>query len=433
MTTPSRQHSPWTWVPSLYYIEGIPYVVVMTISVIMYKRLGIGNTEIALYTSWLYLPWVIKPLWSPVVDVLKTKRFWIVFMQLLLGGAFAGVAFTLPLPNFFQYSLAFFWLMAFCSATNDIASDGFYMLGLNESQQAFFVGIRSTFYRIAMITGQGLIVILAGFMEENLNVSPEKRIVTAWMITIGALSILLILAAIYHYFFLPRPEDQADQTVDSQSIFAEFLATFTSFFKKKHIIPAIAFLLFFRFGEAQLVKIASLFLLDETSQGGLALSTQEIGVIYGTVGIIFLTIGGIIGGILASRQGLKYWLWWMILALNVPNVLYVLLAIFQPSSIWIIGSSVALEQLGYGFGFTAYMLFMIHLAEGNYKTAHFSIATAFMALGMMIPGMFSGALQEYMGYQNFFIWVVLAGVPGFIAAYFIHIRPNFGKKIDSDE
>ncbi|MEL7120847.1 MAG: MFS transporter [Bacteroidota bacterium] len=426
MSKGANKQSPWTWIPSLYFIEGIPYVAVMTIAVIMYKRLGINNTDIALYTSWLYLPWIIKPLWSPIVDVLKTKRFWIYSMQLLLGGAFAGIAFTLPMDNFFQYSLAFFWLMAFCSATNDIASDGFYMLGLSESQQAFFVGIRSTFYRIAMITGQGLVVILAGTLEEKLNMAPDQRITYAWVFTFGSLSVLLLIAAVYHYFMLPDPEKEKD----SDEVFSlqQLLVPFISFFRKPNIVPAIAFLLLYRLGEAQLVKIASLFLLDESAKGGLNLSTQQIGFIYGTIGVLFLTLGGIIGGILASRQGLKYWLWWMMLALNVPNILYALLAFFQPENVYVISGAVALEQLGYGFGFTAYMLFMIYLAEGNYKTAHFSIATAFMALGMMLPGMFSGWLQESVGYFNFFIWVVFAALPGFVAAYFIKIRPDFAKK-----
>jgi MFS transporter, PAT family, beta-lactamase induction signal transducer AmpG len=428
MKKQQHERNPWAWIPSLYFIEGIPYVMVMIVSVVMYKRLGISNSDIALYTSWLYLPWVIKPLWSPIVDIYKTKRFWIVAMQLLLGGAFAGVAFTLPMSNFFQYSLAFFWLMAFCSSTNDIATDGFYMLGLDENKQAYFVGIRSTFYRLAMITGQGLIVIIAGVLEESLDVSPEKRIVTAWMITLGFLSMLLLIAAIYHYFFLPKPDSDQPAINDNHNFLAEFIDTFKTFFQKDNIIAAIAFLLLFRFGEAQLAKIASLFLLDNSAQGGLAITTKQLGLIYGTIGVAFLTLGGIVGGIVASRNGMKYWLWWMMLALNVPNLIYVFLSYFQPQSLWIIGSSVALEQLGYGFGFTAYMLYMIYISEGKYKTAHFSIATAFMALGMMLPGMFSGWLQELIGYKHFFIWVFIAGAPGFIAAYFLKIDPKFGKK-----
>ncbi len=611
----NTKRSPWYWVPSLYYAEGIPYVVVMLVSVIMYKRMGISNTDIALYTSWLYLPWVIKPLWSPVVDILRTKKFWIVTMELIIGAALGSVALTIPLSNFFRVTLAFFWLLAFSSATHDIACDGFYMLGLSKHDQAWFVGIRSTFYRLAMITGQGLLIILAGYLESstglndvsvaiqavspktvvvstvsesddaadgslrilsepatlqipiqllsteqadsvlkaaraenvrngysedpkvlakeerarvqnesslkrglesflrthfgenqnpvqglkkagNLGVvrfhlsgapEPGKEIVVnfgrrsgdknisliegtrfvftdqnwnipalavfqldnklkvpvsadyaatagniplSWSITFIILAVLFIMFFLYHRFTLPSVEEPGE-TAELKSLFSEFFTTFKLFFTKEKVWVSIAFLLLYRLGESQLVKLASPFLLDAQEAGGLGLTTGQVGFVYGTVGILMLTLGGILGGIFASRQGLKYWIWWMALAINLPDAVYIYLSYALPDNFFMVNVAVAIEQFGYGFGFTAYMLYMIAMADGEYKTAHFAIATAFMALGMMIPGMWSGWLQELIGYRHFFVWVVIATIPSFLMLKFIPIDPEFGKKTEN--
>ncbi|MFQ5751740.1 MAG: MFS transporter [bacterium] len=619
-----REKNPWVWVPTLYFAEGIPYVVVMMVSVIMYKRMGISNTEIALYTSWLYLPWVIKPLWSPVVDILKTKRFWIVLMQLLIGAGLGGVALTIPASNFFKFTMAFFWLLAFGSATQDIAIDGFYMLGLSKHQQAWFVGIRSTFYRLAMISGQGLLIILAGYLESisglptktvnvfsnpaiqntayltpaaisvspqdgnlrliitpaELEISPKPRkksevdsivafaniwnkknsfysvgfekqtpakisdepgwwnrilvknletflkkhfvpdekatsrdeltgnvgvlyiylsnippsgkdvvvnfgresgdnsikllagahfiindknwnqpfmaviqldpklqskskaifraragnIPLAWSITFFVLAGLFVVFFLYHKNLLPHPaSDAATVTHNSTNLISEFAKTFVLFFQRKNITAILAFLLLYRFAEAQLVKLYAPFLLDAQEVGGLALTTGQVGFVYGTVGILFLTIGGLLGGFVAARNGLKYWLWWMVLAINLPDGVYVYLSHVQPDNYWLINLSVAVEQFGYGFGFTAYMLYMIYVSEGDHKTAHFAICTGFMALGMMIPGMFSGWLQEIIGYENFFVWVMISVIPAFIATKLIPLDSEFGKKMDENE
>ena len=372
--------------------------------------------------------WVIKPLWSPVVDLLKTKRFWIVFMQLFVGAGLAGVALTIPGSDFFRYTLAFFWLLAFSSATHDIAADGFYMLGLSSHDQAWFVGIRSTFYRIAMITGQGLIVIVAGHLETT-----SQNISYAWSITFFILAALFLIFCIYHYFILPFPAvDVVRGKEESKNFFKEFALTFVSFFKKKKIGVAIGFLLLYRFAEAQLVKIASPFLLDSREIGGLGLSTEEVGFVYGTVGIIALTLGGILGGLLAAKKGLKYWIWWMVLAINIPDLVYVYLSYALPENFLIVNICVAIEQFGYGIGFTAYMLYMIYISEGESKTAHFALTTGFMALGMMIPGMFSGWIQENIGYQHFFVWVCIATIPAFIITKFVDIDPAFGKKTDNN-
>ena len=579
----NKLRNSWSWIPSLYFAEGVPYTVVMLIAVVFYKRMGIGNAEIALYTSWLYLPWVIKPLWSPIVDIFRTKRFWIVSMQLLIGAGLGGVVLSIPLPTFFQFTLGFFWLLAFSSATHDIAADGFYMLSLSKHDQAWWVGIRSTFYRLAIIAGQGGLIIFAGFIEsstglENLDVevrtdpayqriveidneklsalplsgdlrivaepqniemgtgtqsnlvfdslltqvqywnaqrssetrltdafngySPpgteapvgkaellylslsgppgegEEVVVTfglesgdksiklvtdtrlvftadaliqvhpnlktessanfrarsgniplAWTLSFLVLASLFILFFLYHRIVLPRPDADKGMVVDStREFFGNYLKTFAAYFTKERIGLAISFILIYRFGEAQLVKIAPLFMIDTIEAGGLALTTQQYGFIYGTLGAIALTLGGILGGFVAARQGLKFWILWMALAMKLPDVVYVYLSYAQPESFSMVAAMVAVEQFGYGFGFTAYMLYMITVAEGEHKTAHYAICTGFMALGMMIPGMFSGWLQEQIGYESFFIWVLICTIPGLVLIRFLGIDPEFGKK-----
>jgi PAT family beta-lactamase induction signal transducer AmpG len=397
----------------------------MTVSVIMYKRLDISNTDIALYTSWLYLPWVIKPLWSPIVDILKTKRYWIVVMQLVVGAALAGIAFTLPASKFFQYTIAFFWLMAFSSATHDIAADGFYMLGLSKHDQAFFVGIRNTFYRFAMLAGQGPLVILAGEMEKIAGDDNQW----AWSITFFIFAGLFLAFFIWHLIILPHPvSDVKRESKSVKQVVSDFVETFVTFFKKDGIVLSIIFILIFRLGEAQLVKLASPFLLDDPEVGGLGLTTSNIGIVYGTAGMIALTVGGIIGGIVVSRNGLKYWMLPMVFAMNLPNLMYVFLAFVQPQNLWIVTGSVIIEQFGYGFGFTAFMLYMIYVSDGEHKTAHYALCTGFMALGMMLPGMISGWIQEMIGYQYFFIWVMLCTIPGFIIINYLRYDPKFGMK-----
>ncbi len=418
---PPARH-PWQWIPTLYYGQGIPYVVVMTISVILYKRMDISNTEIALYTSWLYLPWVIKPLWSPLVDLFRTKRFWIVVLQLFIGGALASVGLTIPLPDFLPITLALFWLMAFSSATHDIAADGFYLLALKEHQQAAFVGVRSTCYRIAMITGQGGLVYLAGRLEETTGNVP-----LAWSLVFFLLASLFLALVIYHQLVLPFPAN--DRPMPRQGhLLQDFLSTFRAFFGKKGILVILAFLLLYRFAEAQLGKLAAPFLLDAVDRGGLGLTTQQIGIVYGSFGVFALLLGGLLGGLAVSRQGLKFWLWSMVCSVNLPDLLYVFLAWVQPTDLVIITIAIAVEQFGYGFGFTAYLVYMMMVSEGAYKTAHYAICTGFMALGMMLPGMLSGWLQEQLGYANFFIWVSLATIPAFIVTALVDVDPLFGKE-----
>ena len=617
-TAPAARRTPWAWIPSLYFAQGIPYVVVMTMAVILYKRLGISNTDIALYTSWLYLPWVIKPLWSPIVEMFGTKRGWVLTMQLLIGAALGCVALSLPGPAFFKATLGFFWLLAFASATNDIAADGFYMLALDKHQQAWFVGVRSTFYRLAMIAGQGLLIMLAGAIETRtglsaldlqltaapgaaaavfpdpaalarattqpgplrlqaasatltldtatrtsgevkdlllrarqwnqshgftppvegaarsaagaagpswwtravatpltgllrrhfgptglstnradvaggvgaflltLSAAPDKDVVVnvaresgdkglkllegerftfnrtnwnlpmlvvaqldpknsratagvfrasagniplAWAITFYTLGGLFVLLFAYHRFALPRPAGDAPAAPGSRRHpLAEFFGTFGAFFRKPLILRSLAFLLFYRLAEAQVVKIASLFLLDGREAGGLGLSTSAVGFVYGTMGVAALTAGGLLGGFVAARQGLKFWLPFMVCAIHLPNLVFLYLSHALPDNLAVITACVAVEQFGYGFGFAAYMIYMLYIAQGEHQTAHYAICTGFMALGMMIPGMFTGWIQETIGYEHFFVWIMICTIPGFLVTALIRPNPEFGKK-----
>ena len=604
--------SPWSWVPTLYLIQGLPFAVVNAVSVIVYKSLGVSNADIAFYTAWLYLPWVIKPLWSPVVDILRTRRWWIWTMQLVMGAGFAGVGMTLPLPMFFQASLVLFYLVAFASATHDIAADGYYLLATTEKEQAFYVGIRSTFFRVANIFGQGLLVILAGYLQSNtglpkvnleiaaqpgaalvqkatsdqmpvakgelrvlvnfsrIEIAPQPRaksevaallaaakqsnltnqftrvrqqtsaakkadspgwwtrsvsaplagflrkhfgpdakaksdiagnvgivtiqlsqppgkeivvtpafksgdksislaegarlvfddsnwnkpalaviqldpklktatsatfeirsgnIALSWTITFFVLTGLMIVFGIWHKFILPRPaRDQPGEAHNIGAFIKEFFKTFGSFFVKERIGVLLAFLLLYRFGESQLMKMVVPFLLDAREVGGLGLTTGQVGWVYGTMGIIGLTCGGLLGGMMASRHGLKAWLWPMVCIIHLPDAAFIYLAYAQPDSLVLISAAVAMEQFGYGFGFTAYMLYMIYIARGKHQTAHYAICTGFMALGMMLPGMWSGWLQELIGYQHFFVWVILATIPSFIVVLLIPLDKEFGKK-----
>lgn len=626
------KRNPWAWIPTLYFAQGLPYVAVMTISVIMYKRLGISNTDIALYTGWLYLPWVIKPFWSPFVDIIKTKRWWTLTMQWLIAFALAGIAFTIPTSLFFQLTLAIFWLVGFTSATHDIAADGFYMLALSEHEQSLYVGIRSTFYRIATVAGQGLLVIVAGLIETNSGLEPleltvnadpqvewsapdmtaiysaegeldgelqfisptkyvtagtsapanittiiageEKTIpfhqyaalmrdsvkqenerngfvateakviktqkitgssesaftawvkkifgedresyaerdnnfaivglrlnkkpvsgeeiilnVThksgdqsikleqaalstrfvfneanwdktawlfyeidhkiqsatsasfegasgnipmAWLVVFAVLSVFFFIVATYHSWALPHPASDGlnEAGTTAMSIFREFFETFKSFFSKDQVWIAIAFMLLYRLPEAQLVKLINPFLLDPIDKGGLGLTTGQVGIVYGTVGIIGLTIGGIIGGIVAAKGGLKKWLWPMAWSMSLTCLTFVYLSYATAPSLLTINICVFIEQFGYGFGFTAYMLYLIYFSEGKHKTAHYAICTGFMALGMMLPGMAAGWLQETIGYRHFFIWTMICCAATIGVCSFLKIDPSFGRKKD---
>ena len=423
---------PWWWVPSLYFAQGMPYVVVMTVSVVMYKRLGISNADIALYTSWLYLPWVIKPLWSPIVELYATKRRWTVWAEFAVAATLVMVAIALHSTAFFTLTLVAFWAMALVSATHDIACDGFYMLALPQREAAAFVGVRSTFYRLAMITGQGAFVVLAGQIEQRTPDAPR----VAWIVTFAAIAALFATLALWHRSALPRPT--ADHAAGVGSAPGDvrsggappptFATVVLSFFARPRMWAVLLFLMLYRFAEAQLVKLVTPFLLDARADGGLGLTTSQVGVAYGTFGVLALTAGGLLGGYLASRHGLRRMLWIFVAAIHLPDLVFVWLAYAQPASLTLISAAVAIEQFGYGFGFTAYILYMMMISRGTQATAHYAICTGFMALGMMIPGMFAGALQEHLGYPHFFLWVIVSTIPGIVVAALVKIDPDFGKK-----
>ena len=434
--------SPWLWVPTLYFAEGIPYFLVNNISVMMFAKLGVPNGQMALFTSLLYLPWTIKPLWSPFVDIIKTKRWWILTMQALMTAAMVLLTITLPKPDaaliasgetpmgMFTFTLILFIITAFASATHDIAADGFYMLALTQKNQAAFVGIRSTFYRLSSIFGQGVLVAIAGLIETKTGNIPGS-----WRMTLMISAILFAAITLYHTFFVPKPAEdtshlKADTGNKAKEIFKEFGRTFATYFTKPGVLLVIVFMLLYRLPEAFLIKMCMPFLVAARDAGGLGLPTAEVGIVYGTIGVIFLTLGGIIGGVMASRWGLKRSLWPMAACMTLPCLTFVYLSIVQPTNLVAISIAVAIEQFGYGFGFTAYMLYMMYFSEGEFKTAHYAICTAFMALSMMIPGMFAGYIQESLGYVNFF-WMVMVCCIATVAVTILARRkvdPDYGRK-----
>lgn len=404
--TKGKNTRPWSWVPTLYFAEGLPYAIVTTLTVVMYKRMGLSNADLAFYTSLMTIPWVIKPIWSPIVDIFSTKLRWIVAMQALIAVAMGCVAFTLPGPVWLSATVASFMVTAFLSSTHDISADGFYMLALTEKDQSLFVGIRTTFYRVAMLLGQGPLLIFADFLEGYYGHIPS-----AWATLFEILSGCFALLAIYHAWVLPRPTaDVAHRATSLASVWREFGNSFTAFFRKPHILITLLFLLLYKLPEAQLQKLISPFLLDDTSAGGLGLTTAQVGYCYGTLGIIGLLAGGIFGGIVVANGGLRRWIIPMAWTLTASCATMVLLAYIPEPSLLTINICVVIEQLGYGFSTTAYILYCIHISSGRYATSHYAIATAFMSLGMMLPGMAAGAIEQIVGYGPFFIWALLCCV-----------------------
>ncbi len=437
----SKEKSPWLWVSTLYFLQGIPYFLVNNISVVMFTKMGVPNGQMAMFTSLLYLPWLIKPFWSPFVDIFKTKRWWTVTMQILMAIAFILITVTLPYPDagsiaegttpisLFTVTLILFTLTAFASATHDIAADGFYMLALTQKKQAEFVGIRSTFYRLASIFGQGVLVTMAGFVE-----STYENIPLSWTITLLVSAVIMTLLTLYHTFILPKPDSDKSSLGDSKptasAIMVEFGRTFATYFVKPGVVLAIIFMLLYRLPEAFLLKMCMPFLLASKDVGGLGMATKAVGIAYGTIGTIFLTVGGILGGIYASRVGLKKALWLMTIAMTLPCITFVYLAVFVPENLIAITAAIAIEQFGYGFGFTAYMLYMMYFSEGELKTSHYAICTAFMAASMMVPGMFAGYIQEALGYVNFFWLVMGCCIAPVVVAIFAYrkLDPTYGTK-----
>lgn len=405
--------NPWVFVPTLYFAEGLPYIIINIVSVILYKKMGIDNARIAFWTSWLYLPWVIKMFWSPLVDIYSTKRRWILSTQFSMAVCLFSAAYVLNTEGYFFLSLLAFIAGAFVSATHDIATDGFYMLALSKEEQALFVGIRATFYRLAMIFASGLLVYMAGKIEVVTGSIP-----LSWTVVISTAGLVFVLVPLYHAFALPFPAADIKRSPRDATSDVSFLEIFRSYFKQEKIGAIIAFILLYRFAEAMLLKLAPPFLLDPKSAGGLGLSTSQVGLAYGTVGMVCLVVGGILGGWLISRFGLKKCIWPMAIALNFPDLFYVYMSYVQPE-IGLTYVLVAIEQFGYGLGFTAFMVYLMQAARGRYKTSHFAISTGIMALGMMLPGFISGYIQEAVGYRMFFVIVCVLTIPGLLTILFI--------------
>ncbi len=450
MSAKQRNLAPWAWIPTLYFAEGIPYFIVNNISVTMFTKMGVPNGEMALFTSLLYLPWTIKPLWSPFVDIIRTKRWWILAMQLLMSAAFILLTLSIPHPgastiaatstpiSMFTFTLILFIITAFASATHDIAADGFYMLALKPDEQSFFVGIRSTFYRLSSIFGQGVLVYIAGVWEHRTGNIPMS-----WIVTMGITAVIFSAVSLYHIFMLPKPTADAqrlsaDVKDKAGEIISEFGRTFATYFRKSGVWLAIVFMLLYRLPEAFLLKMVNPFLLATPENGGLGLATEDVGIVYGTIGVLFLTIGGIIGGIAASKWGLKKSLWPMAACMTLPCATFVYLSMSHASNLVVISTCVAIEQFGYGFGFTAYMLYMMYFSEGEFTTAHYAICTAFMALSMMIPGMFAGYIQEMFAglfgnvasYEWFFWMVMVCCIATVIVTFFAQrqVDEHYGRK-----
>ena len=457
MSLKATTRNPWAWIPTLYFAQGIPFIFINMVSMVLFTQLGMTPADATLYTGWLYLPWVIKPFWGPLVDIMKTKRWWTVTMQACIAVGLAAIAFTMPLPedsaiqaakasahggfeaSMFSVCLFFYFLTAFCSATHDIASDGFYMIALNTNQQSLFVGIRSTFYRCASVFGQGGLVIIAGFMETQLGSAAQ-----GWYWTVIGCSAFFALVFLYHLFILPYPTSDkavggdAAEKKTAGSIAKEFAGSFVTFFKKKYVILAMLFMLLYRLPEAQVVKLCQVFMLTPVDAGGLGMTQTQVGFAYGVLAIVGLTIGGIIGGICASNGGLRKWIWPMALATSLNCVAYIILSQLQPDYNTVAGMvttwcCIVLEQFAYGFGFTAFMLFMMYFAEGPYKTSHYAICTAFMALGMMLPGMAAGWIFESLcssSYKLFFFWVLACNAATWCVTMLVrpHINPEYGAK-----
>ena len=420
------KRSPWYWIPTVYAAEGLPNIIVTGVSVVILLQMGLTNTQIALYTSWLQLPWIIKPLWSPFVDVFKTKRWWVIAMQMLLGAAFAGVAFTIGTSFWFQCLMFFLFLMGFSSATHDIAADGYYMIELDGHQQSFFVGIRNTVYRLAVIFGNGVLVPVAGIIQK----ASGGKVAFSWSLVFFGLAGLFLAIALYHKFYLPKSPNDQPRELSAKETWKTLGRSFTTYFTKfpaKEIIVALLFLLLFRFPEALLTKMSPTFLLRPAAEGGLGLSSEQYGLAYGTIGVIGLILGGILGGILASRDGVKKWLWPMVLALTLPDLVYVYLSAGHNPGFAVVTACIFIEQFGYGFGFTALTLYMLYFSQGEFKTSHYSICTGITYLGLMLPGMVSGYLADKLGYHQFFIVVMVFCLITFAVTALIKIDPAFGK------
>lgn len=397
------------------------------VSVLMFSDMGVSNAQIAFWTSLIMLPWTLKPLWSPFLEMFKTKKYFVVATQMVTGVAFGLVALSLPLPDFFCYAIAFMGVIAFSGATHDIAGDGVYLTELNATMQAKYIGWQGAFYNLAKILTNGGLVYLAGSLKDSIG------IVHAWMVIMGICAAIMVVLSLYHVRMLPSggaASGDVRTVKDAMHMLWEVIRTF---FQKKYIVWYICFIILYRFAEGYVMKIVPLFLKAGIDQGGLGLPVQEIGIIYGTFGAAAFVLGSILAGYYISAFGLRKTLFSLCCVFNIPFVVYLLLAIYQPSNVWVIGSAIVFEYFGYGFGFVGLTLFMMQqVAPGKHQMAHYAFASGIMNLGVMIPGMMSGYLSDWLGYRNFFIWVLVATIPAFLVTWFVPFTYNNDKKETTD-
>jgi len=417
MTTEgTKDKRPALWVPTLYFAEGLPFVAIATVSTLMYKSMGISDAQIAFFTTLVMWPWTLKPLWGPVLEMFKTKKHFVIATQLIAGVGFGLVALSLSLPAFFTYSLVLFGILAFTGATHDIAADGLYISSLSNAEQGKFVGWQGAFYNIAKVLSGGLFVYIAGLMEQSAGVT------YAWMVVMGGFGLIMLLIGLYHLRVLPSG-GVATQVKSVPEAFGRFWDVVRTFFQKKNIIWGIAFIIFYRFAEGQAIKIVPLFLRATREQGGLGLSTADLGIVYGTFGTVAFLLGSILAGYFTAKMGLRRSLFILCCFFNIPFAVYLVLAFTMPTSLAIVGIAVVFEYFGYGFGFVGLMLYMMQqIAPGKYKMAHYAFATGIMSLGMMIPSMLSGFISDWLGYRDFFVWVMIATIPSFLVSWLVPIR-----------
>jgi len=412
----STKNHPATWVPTLYFSEGLPFVATATVSVLMYKSLGLSDAQIAFFTTLVMWPWTLKPLWGPILEMFKTKKHFVIATQFIGGVSFGLLAMSLPLEGFLQYSLVMFVIIAFNSATHDIAADGVYINTLSQKQQAQYVGWQGAFYNVAKVLSQGALVYIAGKLELTIGITE------AWMVVMALFGGILIIMAFYHTKMLPT--GGASDTVGSLSeAFTRFWEVVKSFFQKKYILWGIAFIILFRSAEGQLTKIVPLFMRATREEGGLGLLTSDIGIAYGIFGAAAFVLGSIAGGYFVAKRGLKNSIFLLCIIFNIPDAVYAYLAFTVPENFAIICTAISMEWFGYGFGFVGIILFMMQqIAPGKYKMAHYAFATAIMNLGFMLPSMVSGYISDYLGYKNFFLWVMFATIPSFLVAWFVPFK-----------
>lgn len=425
----TKQTKPAFWVPSAYFAMGFPFVFIAQASAIMYKNMDISDTQITLWTGLLILPWTLKPLWSPVLEMFKSKKYFVVGSQFITAITFALIALSLPLNGFFTYSIALLGVVAFSGATNDIATDGIYLDVLTSNLQAEYIGWQGASYNIAKIIAAGPLVYLAGMLEEQMGV------VHAWVATMFAFAAVMVVLALYHIKMLPKGNKLRSEVTSLNDGLNTFKDVVKTFFQKKHVYWYIAFIVLYRFAEGFAIKIAPLFSIADVSAGGLGLTTKEYSLIYGTLGAAAFVLGSILGGYYIARRGLKRSRMFLVTCFNLPFAVYAYFAFAQPESFYIIGTGVVLEYFGYGFGFVGLMLFMMQqVAPGKYKMAHYAFATGIMNLGFMIPSMVSGYFSDLLGYKIFFIWVLVATIPAFLATWFVpYTYPDNKEQKELDE